>query len=580
MGAFFIIGRRTGEDHDARVAAMRESLTLQGFAAPTLFQGAYGTVAVFPKQEAGDTNCHCGENGDFAFATGTLFYKGLYGASALRRIVSEADEEGFDPQALRGAFCLVIAKPDSLRLLTDAMGTYRVYRSSDWSVISSSFLATLASCSKPAFDTQGVYQYVFNGATFGTRTPVAEIGQLGHAEDVLIDGTVQEHRYSTPVVSGFERRTFSDHIDANISALRDWFSQLTSQFPGRIDAALSGGYDSRLILALLRAQNEKPRLHVYGPPGDSDVRIATAIADGEGFSLYHIDKAMFAADAASTAERVQKNFRAFDGLPTDGIFDTGADLATRRARAAGRFLQLNGGGGEIFRNFHYLPDRSYSVEEFLWSFYSQFDPAACTDRFRSDEYYQALRTAVEHCLGRSGDRLSRWEIELLYPYFRCSYWTGRNTSLNNRFGPMLTPFVERTTVAAAVKVPLADKQHGRFEAALIAAIDPRLARYPSAYGHDFASPPSYWRRVTDQMSLQRPASLRRFAFRIKTRMRPAVRPQSLAHETLAKVADPAMPMMSRFFLIDAVRDNAQFARLCTLEYLSQHCSVGDAGQAR
>src|ERR1700750_1216342 len=55
-------------------------------------------------------------------------------------------------------------------------------------------------------------------------------------------------------------------------------------------SALPGGCDSRLILALLRRHGISPRVYVYGPPGNKDVELARAIAEGEGFALEVVDK--------------------------------------------------------------------------------------------------------------------------------------------------------------------------------------------------------------------------------------------------------------------------------------------------
>ena len=209
-------------------------------------------------------------------------------------------------------------------------------------------------------------------------------------------------------------------------------------------------------------------------------------------------------------------------------------------------LALNGGGGEIFRNFFYLPDRALSLSEFIWTFYSQFDPASAAGTFREDEYMDGLARRRAACARRrKPSASSRRDVELLYPAFRCRYWTGRNTSVNNRFGWALTPFVERRTVASAVDVPIAFKNHGRFEAALINAFSPSLARYPSAYGHDFAGDVPLKRRIKDQLTLLRPPLLRRYAFRIKARMQPPA--QDDAGPVMAGADRPVIPADARIF---------------------------------
>jgi asparagine synthase (glutamine-hydrolysing) len=63
---------------------------------------------------------------------------------------------------------------------------------------------------------------------------------------------------------------------------------------------------------------------------------------------------------------------------------------------------------------------------------------------------------------------------------------GRNNSVNNKIGFALTPFITQSLIERALRLPLRQKNTGRFEARLIREINPRLAAYPSAYGHSFA----------------------------------------------------------------------------------------------
>jgi hypothetical protein len=199
-----------------------------------------------------------------------------------------------------------------------------------------------------------------------------------------------------------------DHLARNLANLRAYFDSIVRCFGDRIDTALSGGYDSRLTLALLLERGISPSIHVYGRPGDADVMVAKHVAANEGFALSHVDKSTFAAvEPDAFPDVVERNFQAFHGHPSDGVFENGSDLTTRTELCRGGRLMLNGGGGEVFRNFFYLPDRSFSVRQILWAFYSRFDPATCTRLFEPERYYRALEHKVRKTLGVGGKRLSR-----------------------------------------------------------------------------------------------------------------------------------------------------------------------------
>src|SRR5439155_21077878 len=193
---------------------------------------------------------------------------------------------------------------------------------------------------------------------------------------------------------------FEITVERSMELLDRYFAAVATSFGDRVTCALSGGYDSRLILALLRRHGISPRVYVYGPPGDRDVELARAIAEGEGFALEIVDKDKQLAFTPSEFGAVAyENFLASDGYTWSGIFTNGAERAQRASRVNGNAIALNGGGGEIWRNFFYLLDRTYTPREILWSFYSQFDPETCTAAFDQEDYFRQLEGKLEALIG-------------------------------------------------------------------------------------------------------------------------------------------------------------------------------------
>jgi asparagine synthase (glutamine-hydrolysing) len=249
------------------------------------------------------------------------------------------------------------------------------------------------------------------------------------------------------------------------------------------------------------------------------------------------------------------------------VFENGTDLATRFERAAGGAVALNGGGGEVFRNFFHLPDRAFTARELVWSFYSRLDPRAIRPPYSARAYEDAMAAKLAATAG-GGAIMSRAQIEYLYPVFRCGYWMGRNNAINNRLGGALTPFIDANVVPAALAVPLALKNAGRFEAALIRAVDPKLAAYASAYGHDFAHPPPLKARAAERIGLARPPWLRRHTFRLRHR-RPEPRPWFLSDAYVGRVIDLSFPCVAKLFDTARIVEAGQYNRLCTLELLCE-----------
>lgn len=572
MGFFTLL--RQGPGSDAAIARVIEVAHKRGFA-----QVARRTVADFvllnaAKMVSPTPQMHEDAAGNFVAATGTCFYRGLYGQMALARLLVDALGDGVDEQELRGAFAIICHVHGRLELFIDALGCYATYRSADDRVWSNSFLAAAAACGQATLSTQGVYEYVFQGAVYGGDTLLEEIKTLSPGTRYRLHpelATIQR-----PQGWDFSLRPgdLQAQLDAVEPLLQDNFASLVRAFNDNLDTALSGGYDSRLILALLRAQGVTPAVHVYGRADDPDVVVAKAIAAGEGIALKHEDKSQLKpADADAVAAASTEQFWAFDGWPPDGVIGNGSDLATRRARTRHGRLALNGGGGEVLRNFFYLPERSFTAREMVATFYSQYDPRVATTRFNEHAYTAALAAKIAAIFPTPKPRLSRTEVEFIYPGFRGRFWTGRNTTLNTHFGPALTPFFEMNVVRQALRVPLAYKNHGMFEAALIARIDPRLARYPSAYGHDFLDPPPLGRRMKDWFTYLRPPLVRRLSYRLKNRLRPGRLPDDVGPALIARLFPDGVVVMRDFFHLSTLTDGAQMNRLLTVEYLCQALAV-------
>jgi hypothetical protein len=580
VGAFVLVTDKATPDFETLATGAHRSLLRQGFSEPSIVRFSGGTLYVYPKQVAPIVNLLTLENGDFCAATGTFVYKGETGRKGLEAIYANFDiraatgSHGMDVDRLHGAFCIVLQKDGRTFLFTDRVGVYKVYVDSSATVFSSSFLAVLETASSRRVDVQAVYEYVFQGATYGGDTLADDI-KLVDPDFVCEPGVdlraATRRSFGTPEIV---RNDLDWHVERLLQTLKRTFAGIANAFGGHIDTALSGGYDSRLMLALLLSQNIRPDVHVYGADADRDVQVAKAIASGEGFPIAHTKKSSREVCPDQVEETILRTFYAFDGAPNDGVFDDGSDLATRRERCQIGALMLNGGGGEVLRNFFYLPARTFSVKQLLWSFYTQFDPATATDRFDESAFHHCLGEKLKTAIGGAeGDRLERTQIELAYPLFRCRFWMGRNNSVNSRFGSALTPFIDEPIVRQAVEVPLAYKNFGILEARLIAQASPALAAYTSEYGFPFDRLPPLSARIKAAITYSRPPFLRRYVFRVRNRRRILAPPPLLSAAVRDAVMKPGFPRTAPLFNAARLTDAAQFNRLCTLEYLFQRTDM-------
>jgi len=165
------------------------------------------------------------------------------------------------------------------------------------------------------------------------------------------------------------------------------------------------------------------------------------------------------------------------------------------------------------------------------------------------------------------------EIEQLYPRERCRAFFGREISLVGRHGAYLMPFLDRLVVEESLRMPMALKRAGRFEAKLLNHIDPKLARHMFAYGHSFAVPPSRAHEREEWLTVVRSPIIRQKSYAVRRLFGPLSDENGglLTPAYLGRVIDLHFPAMRAFFNVErCVSDSGLYRRIATLEYLAQH----------
>jgi asparagine synthase (glutamine-hydrolysing) len=506
---------RDGASSDGVGRAM-ESVRRQGFLPATESRWQQGSATAWTHpQERDRENCEIKEAGGSALGVGPIWYRGQFGSAALSLLLRDMAVHGcIDPAQARGNYTILAAAGGQCTLMNDALGLVRVYISSDRCFYSTSWLASCAYAGSIELDEAAAIEYVLLGAPHSNATLGKGINTLplGHSVDMRT-GQISRWLATAAWSQDPPAATIDGTTEVVAEYLRTVGREVAMAFPGRVRAALSGGFDSRLIVASLLAVGSHPALFVYGTPDSDDVRIAQQVAEAAGLPLEHIDKQALARGAAPLRhEDLVANASFFDGLSNDGVCDRGVDLQTRLAQTANGGIALNGGGGEIFRNYFHLPDRPLHAIDVVRAFYRGFDPKVFRRVGGVHAYQDRMVAAIEGCLRGStsggGRYFKRSEIELLYPLFRCHFWMAMNNSIGVRHGYYSTPLIDYTTVRIASRLPMMWKNSGRLQSRLINQLHPLLARQVSTYGFRFADGPGWSARFADWRSRMRPVHVR------------------------------------------------------------------------
>ncbi|MGE0258279.1 MAG: hypothetical protein AB7H71_12650 [Alphaproteobacteria bacterium] len=572
MGGFILVHKSGWTDYTAVQSAALDVFARRGFPAPVVIATDDYVLMAFAKLQSRELALQRFPNGDFVFACGTLFYGGTVGQAAASAFYRDYQGSPGPREHAMGHYAVILRKGGATEIIPDSFGGYHVFCDREMRVASSSFLATASCLDRVAVNAQSAYEYVFMGVVSGNATLFDQIVLAPVNSTISVrPKKVEFVRHSIRIPKTTSDQDFEGSIDRSMGLLDRYFASVVENFGDRVNCALSGGYDSRLIVAFLRRQGVRPSLYVYGRSDDSDVMLAQTIATGENLALEAIDKAQYrTCEPDEFAAIAHRHFLATDGYSWSGIFDNGAELEQQARRTSGGMLALNGGGGEIFRNFFYLRDARYTPTEFLWSFYSRFDPRVCTALFNEQDYFRRLELKLEILTGESFTSLPRPVIEWLYHNFRCRAWDCRVNTINSSFGYTALPFLERAVTEHASAVPIAWKNHGAYEAELIRRADRRLAAYPSVYGHDFSGSPPLSRRLVDYGTYLRPNRVRRVSYRVQHRMRRyATQSQYLGKAYVNAALPNGVQVTPRLFRLEHINDPNQMTRILTLEYLIQ-----------
>ncbi len=567
MGGFFLVCRGPSRDRSKELTRLQRAFAELGFASPEIVEARDYVFAGYPPFGEGSAPLTRSPNGDFVYVCGTCMDDDGFGAVAAARLHDCASTVADD--ATMGHYAVVLSRHGRTEIRLDRFGGYHLFYNLDAGIVSSSFYVICSVLGCLTLLQQSAYEFVFNGVVSGNETLFGEVALAPIGATIRVGAHGLEIiRPVLRVTRTFTAETREASLCRSVALLDRYFGAIARRFGDRVGCALSGGYDSRLILAFLRRHGLRPRVYVYGGAGEKDVLLASQIARREGFSLDVIDKddrPIIPPD--QFAETARLNFLAADSYQYTGIFQNGAEIAESARRVCGNTIAFNGGGGEIFRNFFYLLDGKYTIRELLWSFYCQFDPAVCTPIFDSTRYYNALENKVMDLLASDERRLPRPTVEWLYHSFRCRAWDGKVDSVVARYGFTAMPYLERSITEHASALRLSWKNHGAYEAELIRRVDRGLSRYLSNYGHDFSKPPPASRRLADYATYVRPPWLRRYTYRIKyARRRSGDWPGYLAEPYRKAVLPGGAEVLSRLFRLDRIGDEAQLARVLSLEY--------------
>ena len=210
--------------------------------------------------------------------------------------------------AFEGAFVIVVVDEDlgELIIVNDRLATHTVAYIADlgsFTFAPEAKAALYAASREPQLDTTGALEYLSLGYPVGQRTLFEGVARMPPASVLrvaLADASFTETRsWDLTFREDRSLRRETEAVDALYNSLQAAVARATKALEGRYDLLLTGGYDSRILLALAAASGRRPqRAIAWGvddaiPGSDPYIARRLAVQYGVPFAFMHYDHETF-----------------------------------------------------------------------------------------------------------------------------------------------------------------------------------------------------------------------------------------------------------------------------------------------
>ncbi|MCW2941174.1 MAG: hypothetical protein JWN00_4159 [Actinomycetia bacterium] len=394
-------------------------------------------------------------------------------------------------------FAAVTTNPDAggLTVATDHLGLQQVYgiQADGWAAVSTS-ARRLSLLAGQSLDRRALGVYRLVGFHLGEGTAFCGVSTLraGHRWH-LADGTLSELAYPAARAEP-ERLSADEGVRRCADMLRANLEQCLDEFPDAV-FQLSGGLDTRLLLAAIPPSRRKGlRALTLRSAGSADDTVAALLAERYGMSHDIIDLGGLDRLAPHEIhELVHSAALANEQICSPlqlGMIEWVEAEAVRRYHGAAR---IDGIGGEITRGMYHSLQRQHPavtpelVERLArWRIFSRdaVDSACLEPGFAAESETAALERLQATFAGYDMDWLSA--TDAFWYTIRSHRAVGAIQTQAARHRPVVSPFTHPRFVAIAAALPAEAKRGSRFNAMVVAALDPELAAIPM----DTGLPPS------------------------------------------------------------------------------------------
>ncbi|MGH8607286.1 MAG: hypothetical protein ACREX9_07690 [Gammaproteobacteria bacterium] len=454
-------------------------------------QEPWACAAAFTRRNgSGSAIASDGQSGSWLLAIGPWFHGDGYASGSEPRLLHAYLQTGaLDlARALEGFFCIAIGdgRTQEVLVITDIIGSCHCFvRLLGAGIAVSSSSSVLAGLSDFHLDPLACQEYLCTGTVYEDRTIYQEVRKLAAASVCgFSDGKLRRADKYWDITNTADRPLKSSAAPSHLwETLIRATTRIGKTFPNPV-CDLTGGYDSRALVAAFLGSGVPFSTTVSGDPESADVRISKALA-----ALAHLPHVHSVLDSPAGVDDLKAALQL-----TDGEYDAleYARIMRIHQGLAARFdISLNGSFAEIGRGYWWdllwphagkrIAIDSHAVAR------QRFAPSgSCFAWFAAEKRVDLLShfAGVVQRTNAGLERLANTlQIDNVYLTMRMQRWQGRIASSTNQLWPCLAPFMFRSVLEAMLRAPPQCRHRSLLIRTMLALFRPQLAAYPLEHGY-------------------------------------------------------------------------------------------------
>ena len=462
MGSFFIL-LATPECSGHGEPRFRVALDLArkvSIGPPSGTHAADGAhVASFPRKNgSGSAVVVDPLTGNWMVAIGTWFHRDGFAVGEELRLLEDFQKCGVQSLAnkLEGFFAIVIGEPrkETVYVITDLVGSCHCFwRPCEGGIAISGSSFLLAAFEETPLDPVACQEFLATGVIYEDRSLFLRVRKLAPASIYrFVQGVIQSKEEYWQI-----SEIAADSLDLQRAEAGLW--EALAESAGKIKKVfrspvcdLTGGYDSRALVAALHAAHFPMSTVVSGSPNSGDVVISKGLAAMARLPHLHMQKSKVPTYAALQDALVL----------TDGEYDLVeySRIHAVHQELSGQFDgSINGSFGEVARGYWWelliprtgskvpLPAEKVAARRYAVGVY---DLSLFAEESRLDlvEHFTA---AIKRAIEGLADRPNTLQMDQVYLRLRMQRWQGRIASSTNRIWPCLSPFMFRSVLEVMLR---------------------------------------------------------------------------------------------------------------------------------